>query len=224
MQKFLMPLSHPVVEEVERRPKYGPRQDLRWLHWRQALISTAIGDMFKWPYESPKRGANTCRFHGEFDVACGGWEIDGELYTHTPGSRFDWFWSGMLWGQTNHRGRTSLRFGPKDFKHWGIDGLGEDWTIFYEEIKPYYDKADKLVGILGTKEGLENEPDGSFMPPPKPRLHELLLKKGCDKIRIPAYNSRMSIITRPLNEKPPCHSGHQRKEGGRYLLLYYELR
>ena len=34
----------------------------------------------KWPYESPRRGAGTKRFFGEYDMAYGGWEIEGEPY------------------------------------------------------------------------------------------------------------------------------------------------
>ncbi|NND80522.1 MAG: FAD-binding protein, partial [Maribacter sp.] len=36
---------------------------------------------FKWPYESPRRGAATTRAFGEWDAAYGGWEIEGEPYT-----------------------------------------------------------------------------------------------------------------------------------------------
>jgi choline dehydrogenase-like flavoprotein len=69
----------------------------------------------------------------------------------------------MLGGRTNHWGRISLRFGPKDFKRRSIDGLGDDWPISYEDIKPYYDRIDELIGIFGTNEGLENDPDGIFL-------------------------------------------------------------
>ena len=55
-------------------------------------------------------------------------------------------------GRTNHWGRISLRFGPNDFKRKSIDGLGDNWPINYEDVKPYYDKVDKLIGITGTKE------------------------------------------------------------------------
>lgn len=43
----------------------------------------------KWPYESPRRGASTVRAFGEFDSAYGGWEIEGEPYTHKDGTKFD---------------------------------------------------------------------------------------------------------------------------------------
>jgi choline dehydrogenase-like flavoprotein len=153
----------------------------------------------RWPWESPRRGANTVRDFGDFDAAWGGWEIDGEPYTRTEGTEFDWFRSRMLGGRTNHWGRISLRFGPKDFKRKSIDGLGDDWPIGYEDVKPYYDKVDKLIGVFGTNEGLEDDPDGYFLPPPKPRLHELYAKKGAERAGVPVIPGRLSILTRPVS-------------------------
>jgi choline dehydrogenase-like flavoprotein len=153
----------------------------------------------KWPYESPRRGANTVRPFGDFDSAYGGWEIDGEPYTNAEGSDFSWFRSRMLGGRTNHWGRISLRFGPKDFKRKDQDGLGDNWPIGYEDVKPYYDKVDKLIGVFGTNEGLPNDPDGFFLPPPKPRLHELFYIKGARKSNIPVFPSRMSMLTKKIN-------------------------
>lgn len=154
----------------------------------------------KWPYESPRRGANTTRPFGDFDAAYGGWEIEGEPYTKTRGTEFDWFRSRMLGGRTNHWGRISLRFGPKDFKRKDFDGLSDNWPIGYDDVKPYYDRVDKMIGVFGTKEGIYNEPDGYFLPPPKPRLHEMMIKKAAGKIGIPVIPARLSILTRPVNK------------------------
>lgn len=153
----------------------------------------------KWPWESPRRGASTTRAFGDFDMSYGDWEVDGEPYTHAEGTKFAWWRSRMLGGRTNHWGRISLRFGPKDFKHKDVDGLGENWPISYDEVKPYYDRLDKMIGVFGTKEGIENEPDGFFLPPPKPRLHELYYAKGAKKLGIPVIPSRLSILTKKLN-------------------------
>ncbi|MCE7066016.1 GMC family oxidoreductase [Dyadobacter sp. CY326] len=155
----------------------------------------------KWPYESPRRGASNHRPFGDFDAAWGGWEIEGEPYTRKNGTQFDWFRSRMLGGRTNHWGRISLRFGPKDFKRRSIDGLGDDWPIGYDDVKPYYDKVDKLIGVFGTVENMDNEPDGLFLPPPKPRLHELFLKQAGKKANIPVIPSRLSILTKPINDQ-----------------------
>lgn len=154
----------------------------------------------KWSYESPRRGAGTNRPFGDFDAAWGGWAIDGEPYTHTAGTNFDWFRSRMIGGRTNHWGRISLRFGPRDFKHKSVDGLGDDWPISYDDVAPYYDKVDKLIGVFGTREGMYNEPDGQFLPPPKPRLHELMMKGGAQKAGVKVMPARLSMLTRPINK------------------------
>lgn len=156
---------------------------------------------FKWPYESPRRGASKTRAFGEWDMAYGGWEIEGEPYTHAEGTKFDWFRSHMLGGRTNHWGRISLRFGPRDFKHKDIDGHGDNWPISYEDVKPYYDKVDKLIGVFGTKEGRPNDPDGFFLPPPKPRLHELFYINGAKKSGVPVIPGRLSMLTKKINNE-----------------------
>lgn len=153
----------------------------------------------KWPHESPRRGASNLRPFGDFDTAYGGWEIEGEPYTHSGDTKFDWFRSRMLGGRTNHWGRISLRFGPRDFKGKDRDGLGENWPIGYDDLKPYYDKVDQLIGIFGSKENMSNEPDGFFLPPPKPRLHELYFIKGAQKANVPVIPARLSILTKRIN-------------------------
>jgi len=164
------------------------------------------GAMLKWPYDSPRRGASTReRPFGEFDGCIGGWQIDGEPYTTAPGTKFDWWRARMLGGRTNHWGRISLRFGPYDFTRKSRDGLGDDWPITYDDVKPWYDETDKLIGIFGSAENLPNEPDGIFHPPPTPRCYELLATKAARKLGITVIPSRLSIITKPHNGRAPCH-------------------
>jgi choline dehydrogenase-like flavoprotein len=164
------------------------------------------GAMMKWNYESPRRGAShRGRPFGEYDASLGGWDIPGEPYTVAAGNEFRWFRGRMLGGRTNHWGRIALRFGPWDFKARSRDGLGDDWPISYDDMKPYYDRLDRLVGLFGTNEGLENEPDGIFLPPPAPRAHELLVKKACDQLGVACIPSRIAILTRPHGGRPACH-------------------
>lgn len=155
----------------------------------------------KWPWESPRRGASTKRAFGDFDMSWGDWKVEGEPYTNKEGTDFRWWRARMLGGRTNHWGRISLRFGPKDFKHKDVDGLGENWPITYDEVKPYYDRLDKMIGVFGTNEGLANDPDGYFLPPPKPRLHDLYYIKGARKSGVPVIPARLSILTKRINKE-----------------------
>ncbi len=156
----------------------------------------------KWSYQSPRRGAATkTRYFGDFDAAYGGWELDGEPYTTKDNTIFKWFRSRMTGGRTNHWGRISLRFGPKDFKSKSIDGLGDDWPIGYEDVAPFYDRIDKMIGVFGSTENLPNDPDSIFLPPPKPRLHELMLSKSNKRLGVTTIASRLSILTKAINDE-----------------------
>jgi choline dehydrogenase-like flavoprotein len=163
-----------------------------------------------WPYALPHRGADIGgrarhELNGEFLAPNGFWEIDGEPYTTAPGSNFRWFRSRIEGGRTNHYGRITLRVSPADLKARSRDGLGDDWPISYEDIAPYYDKAEAFIGVFGTKENLADAPDGIFLPPPKPRCTETLVKKACDHLNITCVPSRMAILTKPVNGRPACH-------------------
>lgn len=165
--------------------------------------------MFAWNYDTPTRGwGGDLKPFGVYDGCLGGWDIEGEPYTVGTGA-WRWFRGRMLGGRTHHWGRISLRFGPDDFRRRSIDGLGDDWPITYDDLKPYYDQLDQFVGIFGTNHaaetGLHNEPDGIFLPPPAPRAHELLIKQACDRLKIPVVPSRLSILTREHNGRPACH-------------------
>jgi choline dehydrogenase-like flavoprotein len=162
--------------------------------------------MMMWPYDSPRRGGGTdAQQFGEFDAGFGGFSLDGEPYTTGGGSSFGWFRTRMLGGRTNHWGRISLRFGPDDFRRRSLDGLGDDWPIGYDDLAPYYDDVDRLVGIFGSVENRPNDPDGIFQPPPRPRCWELLIKQASDRLDIPCIPSRLSILTQPLNGREACH-------------------
>lgn len=166
-----------------------------------------------WPYDLPHRGAGVGGkalrpgngLENEFVAPTGAWTIEGEPYTSAPGSKFRWYRSRIVGGRTNHWGRIALRLAPVDFRSRSRDGLGDDWPISYDDLAPYYDKAESYIGVFGTKENIPSAPDGIFQPPPKPRCNETVVKKACDKIGVLCVPARMAILTRPLNGRPACH-------------------
>jgi len=177
--------------------------------------------MFQTNADAPLRGASTPeKPNGFYDATIGGWVVKGEPYVVNKGGNWtegtvqnrtktdqNWMWwrARMLGGRTNHWGRVALRMGELDFKPRTADGLGVDWPMTYQELAPYYDLTDQIVGVYGSKEGIENNPDSDFFqPPPAPRLYELLLQKGAKKLGLPVVPSRMAILTKPLGNRAPC--------------------
>jgi choline dehydrogenase-like flavoprotein len=180
--------------------------------------------MFETPKDAPLRGAATPdKPFGYFDATVdGGWTVPNEPYVVqkqgewteandwgalSTTQNFMWWRSRMLGGRTNHWGRIALRMGPYDFKPKSRDGLGLDWPIGYDDLAPFYDKTEAVVGVWGSNEGLENTPNSSpgvLQPPPAPRGYELLTQKACKPLGIPVIPSHQAILTKPLNGRAAC--------------------
>jgi choline dehydrogenase-like flavoprotein len=187
-----------------------------------------------WPYNVPHRGVGA---KGEgytggrngftYSATYGGAQLDGEPYTVAPGSDFSWFRSRILGGRTNHYGRVTLRMAEYDFKPKTTDGLGWDWPISYQDLAPYYDKAENFIGVTGTKEGIRSAPDGIFNPPAPLRAHDTLVQRACAKHGIRAVPARQSVTTVPRNGRPACHycgqCGRGCKSASNYAASYVQI-
>jgi len=74
------------------------------------------------------------------------------------------------------------RLKPNDFKLKSIYGMYdganiEDWPISYEEIEPYYDLVEKIVGVSGhVTEHVHQEPRSTNTYPYPPLAEHQLLK------------------------------------------------
>jgi choline dehydrogenase-like flavoprotein len=84
---------------------------------------------------------------------------------YTEIKRFDWYRGFHVGGKSLMWGRQSYRWAPWDFESNAKDGYGVDWPIRYEDLKPWYDYVEDFAGISGSMEGLEQLPDGKFLPP-----------------------------------------------------------
>src|SRR5580700_1855501 len=179
--------------------------------------------MFQTPDLAPLRADGTPdKPFGFYDATVGGgWSVPGEPYVRASeddAGRFDWWRARMLGGRTNHWGRISLRNGPYDFKPHTRDGLGFDWPIGYEDLAPYYDKVELLIGVYGSNEGLENTPGsspGCLLPPPKPLVSDLLIAQRAKRLGIPVIPGHRAVLTRPLDfRRSPArlHPGNVRAQ------------
>ncbi|HEX7060903.1 MAG TPA: GMC family oxidoreductase [Woeseiaceae bacterium] len=159
---------------------------------------------------APLRGTSTPdKEFGYFDATIdGGWNIPGEPYASAPGSEFMWWRSRMLGGRTNHWARNSFRMGPYDFKPRSRDGLGVDWPIAYEDVAPWYDKTEAIVGVYGSNNGLTNHPDSSpgvLHDPPAPRVGELYIQAAARDLGMPCIPARRAVLTRPIDKRAACY-------------------
>ena len=187
------------VTLIEAGPMLNPNKDFKEHMWPWEVDHRGVG-----PNAENYFGKDIYPF-GYFLAPNGYWNIPGEPFTVAEGSEFKWFRSRITGGRTNHYGRISLRFADYDFKPYSFDGLGTDWPITYDEMAPWYDKAEDFIGITGTREGIRSAPDGKFLPPIPPRVHEQLVMRAGKKLNIPVIPSRMAMLTKSIHGRAACH-------------------
>jgi choline dehydrogenase-like flavoprotein len=103
-------------------------------------------------------------------------------------------WNAVAW-----------RFSQRDFKGYSMEGAGEDWPIGYSDLAPYYDMVEREVGVCGNRDGLEDLPDGYFLPPVPMKCSDLIVKRGAEKLGIKVIHIRKSTLSRPRQGRPACH-------------------
>lgn len=78
---------------------------------------------------------------------------------------FDWIRGYQVGGKSLMWGRETQRWSKFEFEAPARDGFAVDWPIRYDDLAPWYSHVEKFAGISGNKDGIENLPDGEFLPP-----------------------------------------------------------
>jgi choline dehydrogenase-like flavoprotein len=78
---------------------------------------------------------------------------------------FDWIRGYQVGGKSLLWARQVQRWSRFDFDAPARVGFAVEWPIGYNDMAPWYSHVEKFAGISGNKDGLENLPDGEFMPP-----------------------------------------------------------
>ena len=105
----------------------------------------------------------------------------------------------MLWNA------VAWRLSERDFRGKDYEGAGENWPFHYRDLAPYYEKIEREVGVCGNRDGLEDLPDGVFLPPVPMKCSDLLVKRGAAKLGVKVIHVRKSTLSIPKNGRPACH-------------------
>jgi len=116
----------------------------------------------------------------------------------------------VLGGRTMHWNAVVLRYAPQDFRERSLNGWEVDWPLGYDELAPYYDRAERLMGVCGQDDGLDILPAGkSYAPPITFRCSEEILRRSCRALDIPVIPVRKALLRKGSGAQAPCHyCGH----------------
>jgi choline dehydrogenase-like flavoprotein len=168
---------------------------------------------FKWPYRGNGKPGKYGKLPQGMEWKINEWTENlytvpqDDPYALAPGAKFTWTRLRAVGGRTLVWGRESGRFGPLDFKPKSLqDGFGEDWPITYEDLAPYYDKVETLIGVAGGGEDVYNSPaNKNILPAFRPRCGEWLIKKGAAKLGIKTVAFPLAVLSKPYDNRPACH-------------------
>ena len=109
-------------------------------------------------------------------------------------------------GLAMHWGGVTPRFSPEDFKQRSLFGVGTDWPISYEELDPFYQEAEEIMGVAGEQGPPDLDPRGKPFPmPPIPLTYNLeLLKTWTAKAGIAMWSQPSAKNSVPYRGRAQC--------------------
>ncbi len=170
---------------------------------------TATKDPWDFPYagratqEDLKQQFKQARTGYTVSQATKHWFVNDLENPYTEVNRFDWMRGYHVGGRSIMWGRQSYRLGDLDFEANAKDGIAVDWPLRYKELAPWYDYVETFVGVSGNADGLEQLPDGKFLPPMELNCVELDLKgKMANRFKRALTIGRTANATAPLPHSP----------------------
>jgi len=108
-------------------------------------------------------------------------------------------------GGSVHWAAFTPRFHPSDFHVLSSDGMGADWPISYDDLKPYYELLEKEIPVSGPAYYPWGDPHGyTYGPHPLGGVGDILVR-GCTALKIPVVaGGPVAILEGSHGDRPHC--------------------
>lgn len=107
-------------------------------------------------------------------------------------------------GSTLRYHAEAHRFPPEAFKTKTLLDKGIDWPLTYDDIAPYYERAELLLGVSGQPHAAFPK-QGPYPNPPHPfSPSSRLIASGCKKLGFDLWPNPLAILSRPYQGRLPC--------------------
>jgi choline dehydrogenase-like flavoprotein len=116
----------------------------------------------------------------------------------------------LMWnavgGSTNVYTALWPRYRPSDFRKGVEHGLAPDWPITYEDLAPYYDQVDRLVGVSGLAGNPAMPPHPGYPTPPLPlRPVGRRIARAFDRLGWHWWPIPAGVISEDYDGRPACN-------------------
>jgi choline dehydrogenase-like flavoprotein len=96
------------------------------------------------------------------------------------------------------------RFHPADFRTMTEEGVGVDWPISYEDLRPHYAKVEHDFGLAGECGPFAPEQYSLPMKPHRLNWHAQLLARGATAVGASPFAPPVAINSQPHDDRPAC--------------------
>ena len=109
-------------------------------------------------------------------------------------------------GLAMHWGGAIPRFTPEDFRVRSTYGVGDDWPLDYDDLEPFYQEAEEILGAAGERGPAELDVRSKPYPLPPVPLSESLerLRGWAETSGIPFWANPVARITAPYPGRNLC--------------------
>jgi glucose dehydrogenase len=110
-------------------------------------------------------------------------------------------------GSATEWAALTVRMHPNDFRTRTLYGYGDDWPITYDDLEPYYGRAEALIGVSGTDD------DNPFarprstpypLPPFELAYDDVLLGDRLREAGIILHTTPQARTRLPYDQRPGC--------------------
>jgi len=114
--------------------------------------------------------------------------------------------SMQVGGLAMHWGGVTPRFSPEDFRVRSLYGVGHDWPVSYEDLDPFYQEAERRIGVAGEQGPPEMDPRAKPFPMPAlPLTYNLeQLKRWTDSAGIAMWSQPSAKNSTPYGGRAVC--------------------
>jgi len=167
-------------------------------NWRNVSFERRLGSDFQGPYPQSPLATAPLYYPPNDYVALSGPDASSfrQGFIKAVGGT-TWHWAASCW-----------RHLPVDFRMHSAYGVGRDWPMSYDEIEPYYCRAEEAMGVSGPNDPARQSPaerSRPYLADMIPWGHgdstfaEVVNPHGYNLVPIP-----QGRMVRPWNERPAC--------------------
>lgn len=106
-------------------------------------------------------------------------------------------------GSMVHFAGYAPRFHPSDFHTYTLDGVGADWPIEYEELRPYYEQLEEELPVAG-QEWPWGDPHRYPQSPHPVGGNGMAFVEGCRRLGIDVRVGPVAIVNGRFGNRPHC--------------------